>query len=172
MSEQTKDRVEFLWKVHSYTNDYIKFADTKAAFIITAVGGLIAALVSTGIFDNLHRLSIGNWSAICWFALASMALLVASFVFSLAVITPRLHSSTKLGLIFWNHIKRHGDSNRFTKSINSQSAEQIESEVSRHVYDLAAVCSTKYRWIKIAIYTSIPGGILAGIAVFASHVTK
>ena len=172
MSEQAKDRVEFLWKVHSYTNDYIKFADTKAAFIITAVGGLIAALVSSRVLDDLHRLRIGNWSAICWVALVSLALLVASFVSSLAVITPRLASSTTLGLIFWNHIKKHEDSNKFTKSINSQSTEQIESEVSRHVYDLAGVCGTKYRWIKMAIYTAIPGGILAGITVLASHVTR
>ena len=41
------DLQDFLWKTHSYMNDYIRFADTKAAVVIALstalLGGLIAA---------------------------------------------------------------------------------------------------------------------------------
>src|SRR5437763_11946832 len=36
--------LEFLWKVHSYTNDYIRFADTKAGIALALVAGLLATL--------------------------------------------------------------------------------------------------------------------------------
>ena len=33
--------LDFLWNVHSYTNEYIRFADAKAAFVVTIAAALV-----------------------------------------------------------------------------------------------------------------------------------
>jgi hypothetical protein len=38
---------EFIWKVHPYTNDYIRFADTKAAAVIAWCVSLISLLFAS-----------------------------------------------------------------------------------------------------------------------------
>jgi hypothetical protein len=46
---------KFLWDVHKYTNDYIRFADTKAAFVAAASTALIGTLVGSNVLDSCHR---------------------------------------------------------------------------------------------------------------------
>ena len=41
-----QDQNEFFWKVHSYTNEYIRFADTKAELVIGWTLALVGALRS------------------------------------------------------------------------------------------------------------------------------
>lgn len=49
-----------LWDLHSYTNEYIRFADTKAAFIATACTALIGSLVASSTFDSCCRRSLNG----------------------------------------------------------------------------------------------------------------
>jgi hypothetical protein len=57
---------DFLWQVHEYTNEYIRFADTKAAFIVAASTALIGTSISSLILDSFLRKApkpLGNKAA-------------------------------------------------------------------------------------------------------------
>jgi len=43
---------EFAWKVHAYTNDYIRFADAKAGVVITWCASLVALLFAAKAHHN------------------------------------------------------------------------------------------------------------------------
>src|SRR4051794_35473694 len=38
--------LDFIWKTHDYTNNYIRFADTKAGLIVVIISGLLAGLLN------------------------------------------------------------------------------------------------------------------------------
>jgi hypothetical protein len=40
----TPTQIEFAWHVHTYTNEYVRFADTKAAAVLAISAGLIGGL--------------------------------------------------------------------------------------------------------------------------------
>jgi hypothetical protein len=50
--------LEFLWKVHAYTNDHIKFGDGKAGALLAWSSALIAGLYSTKI--HYHFTKVGG----------------------------------------------------------------------------------------------------------------
>jgi hypothetical protein len=81
---------DFLWKVHDYTNDYIKLTDTKATFVAAAAAGIIGASMSTSIFDSILRSTPGTWSFLQWLAALGLLLLTVSFSMSVWVLWPKL----------------------------------------------------------------------------------
>ena len=169
MVDAPNNRIDFLWKVHSYTNDYIRFADSKAAFVATAVTGLIAALVASHVFDALNRLPFGAWPFRSWIGFGALCLLVLSFAFALVAIRPRLHSVVGKGFIYWRSIEKHGNDMKFASSVMSLIPDAIELNVSRHLFELARICSRKYFWTNLAMIIGVVGGALAGDAILLSH---
>jgi hypothetical protein len=91
---------DFLWQVHEYTNEHIRFADTKAAFIVAASTALISALVASLILDSLLRRALSVWSGSQWIAAFGLLLLSASVVLGVVAIRPRLWNKTPVGFIF------------------------------------------------------------------------
>lgn len=95
-----EERLEFLWKVHGYTNDYIRFADTKAGLIAGTVLAVIGAIVAAHPFDSISETPIGQQHYRVWFAAAAVGILVTSFVSAILAIRPRLKSDIPKGFIF------------------------------------------------------------------------
>ncbi|MGA2538798.1 MAG: Pycsar system effector family protein [Terracidiphilus sp.] len=172
MPETIKDRIDFLWNVHGYTNDYIRFADSKAAFVATAVTGLIAALVASHVFDALNRLPISAWPARSWLGFSALLLLVVALVFAVVAIRPRLHSSVPKGLIYWKSVVRHGNDTTFAAHIKTITPSAVEVNLSRHVFELARICSRKYFWANLSLLIGLAGGIEAGAAILLSHLNQ
>jgi hypothetical protein len=71
---------EFVWKVHGYTNDYIRFADAKAGAVITWCAGLIALLFSIKAQTKFMSPQI-TFTGIDWKATALGAAAIAAFLF-------------------------------------------------------------------------------------------
>ena len=57
---------DFLWEVHRYTNEYIRFADTKAGFIAGVSAALVGSLVASSLFDSCFRTTLCQWSKLQW----------------------------------------------------------------------------------------------------------
>ena len=114
MTEEQQARVDFLWNVHSYTNEYIRFADTKAALTVAWATALLGVLYA----ERVHAVpnpETGFWVT----SLLAAAALCAGFVLSVWSILPRLlcnpiaRSSPKntktiatksVGLIYWGDV--------------------------------------------------------------------
>ena len=161
-----KDSLDQLWKIHSYTNEYIRFADQKAAFLFAIPSALLAAMYSFGYNKNLgfDRLTLLNATfydtALGTLTLLSIAPLALCAVFSLCVIAPRLGrlprtflsvfskptSSTKhIGHIYWGDIIAHGTSTNYAAGMENRIADDLSRDVATHVYTLAQVAASKYK---------------------------
>jgi hypothetical protein len=169
-NDEHKDRLDFLWKVHGYTNDYIRFADTKAAFVAATVVALIGAVVASRAFDSLSQMPLASWPHRAWWAAIALAALLLSFMLVLFAIRPRLHSDVPKGFIFWDSVVGHPTDLAFAAESARLTADEMELNVSRHIYTLAGICKRKYYWTNLAIYAGTLGGVLAGAVIIASHI--
>jgi hypothetical protein len=160
---------KFLWDVHKYTNDYIRFADTKAAFVAAASTALIGTLVSSTVLDSCFRVTPCAWSKVQWLAMVGLLLLAASLSLAVNAIRPRLWNSTSVGYIFWESVAGHRTAKAFSEAVSNLTATERMKATSEHLFALAAVAKRKYDFVKLAIYAGIPGGLLAGIALFMRH---
>lgn len=159
----------FLWETHKYTNEYIRFADTKAAFTAGAATALIGSLVASSILDSCFRTNLCQWSKLQWIGLAGLLLLVVALALSIAAIRPRLWNKTPVGLIFWDSIVAHGSASQFTHAIHHSTGKERSNAVSNHLFVLASIAKRKYTYVAWAIYTVVLGGSLAGIALLIQH---
>lgn len=82
MSQQDDASIEFLWNSHSYLNEYIRFADTKAEIVIGWTSAVIGALLASGFHKHFDVSIIG---VLCF---ASLAVLVTAFVFGFMAVWP------------------------------------------------------------------------------------
>ncbi len=80
---------DFLWKTHSYINDYIRFSDTKAGFAITLSGALLGLLYSAKTHELFLKAPFDSWSWPNCSSAASFALLILSVLSGVWTIRPR-----------------------------------------------------------------------------------
>jgi hypothetical protein len=168
MSDPTE---EFLWKVHGYTSEFIRFADTKAALVVAWSSTLISGLFGLKAHRLLspHRFTtdaidvcttVGGVAA----AVAFSSLVVA-FLIAMTIIMPRLWTKRKIGLIFWENIQGYKSAEQFLAALAQEQG--FVNAIADHVFMVSAVCQRKYRRLKLAIGLSLVGG-LAGVVVALS----
>jgi hypothetical protein len=165
-----KDRLDFLWRIHAYTNDYIRFADTKAGFAAGTVLAVVGALVASHPFDSLSQSPLLQLHYRVWFSALALAVLVLSFICALLAIRPRLKSTAPRGFIFWESVMGHGSDMTYADECKKLSADEMELNVTRHIYALAAICKRKYFWTNLSILTGSVGGLLAGAVILTIRI--
>lgn len=149
-------RIEFLWNVHSYVNEYIRFADTKAELVIgwtsAVMGALVAGKVQSRFSLSLHGL----------LTVTGFAFLVAAFAFAFVVVKPRLRRSHVLGQIFWKSILAHKDKDAFAAAVKSQTIDATLDHLCGHLFDLARIADAKFWWVGNSIALAFGGSLLSG----------
>jgi len=138
-TEEIKERTafEFAWRVNSYLNEYIQFADTKAGTII------IFFTFTIGLYTSL-------WPREANFALLliGVGLSLIPMLLALVVITPRLPKPAHKGLLFWRNITEFKSSDDYCEALKK--AEYLK-EITQQNYILAQVAHRKYTWLQWAI---------------------
>jgi len=184
--------LDFQWKIHAYVNDYIKFADAKAAVVIAWTSALIGALYAVRAHDAVAKLQLSFWlmpfremylgagSAIAF------VLLALGFWFAVVAIAPRLRpsyptieeqalenqriygTSDLRPVIFWKQIRAYNTGNDYWKATESLTDEQRLAEIGRHCWTLSRIVMNKYWWVgwslRLAFFGSI--AVAAVILVF------
>jgi hypothetical protein len=163
---------DFLWQVHEYTNEYIRFADTKAAFIVAASTALIGTSISSLILDSFLRKAPSLWYGSQWLAALGLLLLSISLLLSLWAIKPRLWNKTPIGFIFWESIFGHQSATKFSENIHKTTAHERTNAIAEHLFTLASVAKRKYAYVDYAIWVGGGGGVLTAIAIFLQHGLK
>lgn len=145
-------RNDYLWRVHGYLNEYIRFGDAKAGFIGAFASGLLAFLYSSELHSQVFGVPVRDWSIQAWLALFSFTALAVSAVLTLLTVRPRLRSSQSSGFVFWGNIAAHKDLSNFRKGFNNQTQETLNDELLQHLFDLSKhVCIPKYRNISLSV---------------------
>jgi len=157
---------EFLWNVHQYINEYIRFADTKAAAVIAWAGAVIGTLVATESHQNFldGRLWGGTW-LIAWVTLLALVLLGIGFVFAILVIAPILtyNRAAPKNLIFWDAIRAFSSFDEYSTAVRD--CNDVEGRVAQHVYELAGIARRKYRKTQFSIAAAAIGTLFAIVAI-------
>jgi hypothetical protein len=171
MSEH-QEKVGFLWDVHRYTNEYIRFADTKAAFIAGVDAALIGTAISSSLFDScLHRPPC-HWSVALWLGIGGIIPLSISIAFCVLTIIPRLWHNATHGFIYWDSVIAHGSPKKFGDAFTALSSDGMTSELTNHIYVLGTIAKKKYGFVRKAIWSSVVGCVLTGMAVWLQHALK
>jgi hypothetical protein len=159
---------EFLWNVHTYTNNYIQFADTKAAFCVGIASALMAALFASKAHElfirNAPSQYAGHRTILAGVSLAAFVLLAMSMGAAVMVVWPRPWKYSKNSFIFWDDIvKNFSTAASFAAQYSAQTDAELTLCLSQHLYSLAKVCHRKFFWVSVATVAAAIGGALAVI---------
>jgi len=150
----------FASETHSYVSDLIRLADEKAAFFSGASAAMLYLLF------NSHAEKYLSWSLNpnsmhSLIALSAMTSLSVACVLGLGVVMPRRRAAAVSGHIFFEEIVRYDSRESFATEVMQLSDEQLIKEKLTNIYDLAIVCSSKYRVLAWQLWSMIIGLILA-----------
>jgi hypothetical protein len=183
------EALDFSWRVHGYTNEYIRFADQKAGVVLAVESGLVAALYSAKLHQarSLSRLNVPNAVAFDTLlgvtSFLAFAALLLGVLFALLAITPRLWhefvpsirarvlgkltGETPKGAIFWKQVLAHKQQEEYATYLAGMTAGQKDLAVAHHVFALAGVADAKFGWINLSIGAGAIGATFAIVALFA-----
>jgi hypothetical protein len=167
-----EDNEEFLWEIHKYTNEYIRFADAKGAFVAAASTALIGSLVASSLFDSLFKKNPCRWGVVQWIGVAGLLLLTLSLIFAVLVIRPRLWNQESAGYIFWESIAGHKTPTAYSEATKKLAASERSTAISTHLFTLASVAKRKYRYVNLAVISAMVGGMLTGVVLFIQHALR
>ncbi len=160
-----KDALDFAWRVHSYTNDYIRFADQKAALLLAAQTALVAALYSAKLHQACSPARL-DWAGaspkdtlLGGAALAAFAALLTGCAYAVAAIAPRLRTQfyrtlrerllgsaqpAPKGDIYWKSVLAYASAGEYAQRIKSTDAADQTQAVCEHTYVLASIADGKF----------------------------
>ena len=156
---------DFLWKVHSYTNDYIRFSDAKSGVVIGFAAATLGALYATGAFATIRATTPGDWSALDKTLLAAVAFLVAGALAAAWSMRPRLDDKQPRGFVFWESVRAHDSASEFHLAYSRQSEADLDAHLAEHLYALSTITSKKFYWSAWGVLCGMAGGLLAGIRI-------
>ncbi|OKL38235.1 Pycsar system effector family protein [Domibacillus mangrovi] len=149
------EKVDFIKHHHNYLIDQIKFADVKAAGLITVNGLIINLLfkkISSDIYETIH-----------FFSLFGCLMLLLAIVFSLLVVFPRTNAKAPKGLIFWDNITAMSK-DAYIKEMKEISLDDLAEKMTEQNYFLANTAKRKFSVLKRAFYVSFLGYLLLMVA--------
>jgi hypothetical protein len=159
---------DYLWNLHKYTNDYVRFADTKAAAILGFCSGLMGVLYLAKNPKRLLSMAPVSWSLGDWALIAAFILLTVALVCVGMAIVPRLEGRQSRGFIYWDSALEHGAADTYWQRLTQHSSRQLNEHLAHHVYSVAAISSAKYRWASRAIRVAMVGASFAAVVLIAT----
>lgn len=141
----------FLWNVHQYLNQYIQFADTKAAVCFATTSGILIWLLTKA--NELSQLASKS-TFTAWLLYIGIAVLIISCIFAISVFLPRLWSGSKRGFIYWGEIAAFKNSEEYLAALHSKNF-VLNDSIGAHVYILSAVVKAKYRDVTVAMVLAV-----------------
>lgn len=160
-----KTGLEFLWNTHQYTNEYIRFADTKAGAVIALASSLLVGMYTTRLHLLFLVVAPKEWGFQAWSCVLAFSFLFLAIIFSAWSIAPRLWNKQNPGYVFWGSILAHGNSNNFWVAFQNQNEHTLAEHLAHHLFSIASVSASKYTWLKISLFLTIFGGLLGAMLI-------
>lgn len=146
---------EFADFEEGYIRSYISLADTKAAWCFTIATGMLAFLFSQN--STQHVLLKPEWSCGLILLVVAVVLLTLSALCSFRVVAPRLKSPSGEGIVFFGAVAAQGNSDSYVSAVAAKTKQSLTEARLKHCYDVARVCTGKYKLLKRAIWLGLPG---------------
>ncbi|NNJ24325.1 Pycsar system effector family protein [Alienimonas chondri] len=175
-SEPADDDLSFVWGVHSYLNEYIRFADAKAVVLAGWCVGILSYL-----HDDVGLASVMSGRAnLAWFGWFSLGSVAVAVVGCACAVCPRLRSlpasvrdwwkgeKPQAGLIFWRDVLRHGSPAAYRAALVKASGADQVSALANHVYVLSEIADGKYRPLHWALLAAAASTITSTIFILSN----
>jgi len=157
--------VDLAQLLYDHIEGQISRADIKAQLIVAADAILAAAVTNLGkgatrvLFDD--RASVLT-RLLALYTIAMFAALLASFVYALLVVMPKLDSAGNKGLAFFGDIARDTQSG-FASSFAEQSSEAIRDNLVAEIYVKSKIAVGKYAGVRVSVFFLFGALILWGL---------
>lgn len=168
MGPQWSQTLDFLWKTHSYINDYIRFADQKSGVSIVFSTSLLGVYQGRNLYARLLAGTPVTWRFTEWLIAVGVAVLTCAVICAAWAIRPRLRGVPRAGYVYWGAIQAFGSSSGLWSSISSETPEGLTRYMSDQVFNASAICEQKFRWANRSVMASIVGGALSGLVLLLS----
>ena len=166
---------EFAWKVHAYTNDYIRFADAKAGVVITWCASLVALLFAAKAHHNFMEgrftsdFSVGQ-TALATGSVLAYILLAAAVACAFWCVKPRLWTwrggvKQEKGLIYWGQVQQYPSPTAYAEALKQAQPTDLARAVAEHIYTVGGIAHAKFTWIGRSLIFGATGTLLAAIVV-------
>lgn len=154
---------EFASFHEEYVRHHIQFADAKAGVCFAAISAVLGYLISK---DEIQTLILRPaWTVQFGIIIAALMLLLAAAAFSFAVIAPRLGSHSAEGIVFFGAVAKRETGDAYIADVMACSETDLTTVRLKHSFDISKICARKYWLLKVAIWSAMPGLILALIAI-------
>ena len=153
-SSTIPNKTDVAFRINSYINEYIRFADAKAGIVVTFMSALLWAL-----FDRYHETPCANAYTIA----VSIVLALTAVVVALGVIWPYTPKPPK-GYIFWESIYDHKEADIYAEAFAGLSPTQFLSALSVQNFFIAKVAVRKYKWFRAAFGLGVLAAALGLVA--------
>lgn len=156
-SEQLKAATEIQWKVYAIINEWVRFADTKAAALLATSG--VLAYITASALTGQRSFLINHPFAYEAVVLGGFLLLLCAMC-SLSCLMPRLGAprsdpSSKeqpLPPIFFAHIITYQPGEYMKVSSKLADAELAYKQICLQVWANARVATRKHAWVRRAVF--------------------
>jgi branched-chain amino acid transport system substrate-binding protein len=167
MTNEQTNKNEFLWKVFTTINDWLKFSDTKAVALLLAQGVVITAGIPHVLASRDHILN--NLAQLVSLILGSIALLISIFIAVRSLIS-NFTSVVSKSIIFFGDIARDYSSGKeYIKNLPEEE-ERFNEEVANEIVSNSIIAKKKYFAVSNAIKLFIGSMIIFYLGIFSTFV--
>lgn len=146
-----------LWKVLEHTNDWLRFADTKAAGAL-AGAGVLGGLAANALLDDSTHLSC----VARFFVVTGLFSLLAATALALYVVVPRLKVGEPTSLIYYEHVarkyKKDPDAHHADLLKMLDDTDETSKQLANQIWANATVARQKYlysSWSLLALAIAV-----------------
>ena len=167
-NEVDKAAAEETWRIYDVVNEWVRFADAKAAVTLTADVVLAGAAIDVlkGNLGFIDDARFTGW-VVALLVLAGIGLL-KSVLFCLWCLAPRTGAGAPTSLIFFSHIARRELTKFRSEARTLSRPDVVFDQISEQVWLVSKVADRKHglvRWSIITLGGSLLAGLAAGIVV-------
>lgn len=159
--------LDFAWKTHEYINNYIRFADTKAAFVIAWTSAILGTLYVSHLHETVieSHLTLKGISWTTTLAASAFPLTGVSFLAAAWSIIPRLPTKQLSGLVFWESILVHAGGEVYASALCRNDTIQLVRHLCVQIHTVASVARKKYLWITFSMWMAFSGTVLGILSI-------
>jgi hypothetical protein len=163
------ERLDYLWRTHTYISGNFRLADAKAAVTIVFGSSIIGSLYAARLHEPCLDGPMDQWSPATWLAASAFVALGTSILLSALSVQPRLWNTEGPDHIYWENILSHKSVEAYWSQFHKETAEDLEHGLCTNIYAIASVCQRKYRCLRISVWLALLGGGLGATLLIARH---
>ncbi|SHV60519.1 Uncharacterised protein [Mycobacteroides abscessus subsp. abscessus] len=162
-TEDDDQAIDNAWKIHAALADWTGKVDTKASFALTIETALLAGVVTLSSSGRIFA-SISGWFAIALYVLG-VVLLVASALFAVWVVRPRLRSpnlesEAADSYVYFGHLRLQSK----TEVLKHLQETPILPVLANQLVQMSKIAWQKHRFVQISMTVGVLGVLFLGIS--------